>query len=102
MSNRSLRVNELIQRELSAVLHTHYQTEAAAITITSVDIAPDLHDGRVYFSVIGSEEFAEAKKRWLRKIGGDLQQEVSRRVTLKYLPKLRFIADGSTARGVKI
>ena len=102
MSNRTLRVNELVQRELSRILHTHYQAEAAAVTITSVDIAPDLHDGRVFFSVIGAPQLVADKGEWLQRIGPSLQHEVARRVVLKYTPKLKFIADHSVARGVAI
>ena len=36
MSNRTVRVNELVQRELSAILRQRYQTESVAITITEV------------------------------------------------------------------
>ena len=45
MSNRTIRVNELIQRELGDILHRRYQSETVAITITEVRVAPDLRDG---------------------------------------------------------
>ena len=55
MSNRTLRINELVQREISAYLHTRYQSEAVRITITSVRVSPDLHEGRVFYSVLGGK-----------------------------------------------
>ncbi|HYP16009.1 MAG TPA: ribosome-binding factor A, partial [Opitutus sp.] len=66
MSNRTLRVNELLQRELSDILRKRYQSESVAITITEVRVAPDLRDARVFVSVVGSEEEQVAKLRWLR------------------------------------
>ena len=54
MSNRTLRVNELIQRELSAILRQRHQSEAVAVTITEIRVSPDLRDARVFVSVIGS------------------------------------------------
>ena len=42
MSNRTIRVNELIQRELSAILRKFYQAEAVTITIAEVRVSPDL------------------------------------------------------------
>ena len=36
MSNRTLRVNELVQREINDILHTHWQSESVAITVTEV------------------------------------------------------------------
>jgi len=58
MSNRTLRVNELIQRELSAILRQRHQSEAVAVTITEIRVSPDLRDARVFVSVIGSDDFA--------------------------------------------
>ena len=65
MSNRTLRVNELVQREINDILHTHWQSESVAITVTEVRVAPDLRDGRVFVSIIGDDELATKKLRWL-------------------------------------
>ena len=46
MSNRTLRINELVQREISAYLHTRYQGEAVRIPITAVVVSPALRDAR--------------------------------------------------------
>lgn len=99
MSNRTIRVNELLQRELSDILHRHYQTEAVAITITDVKVSPDLHDARVFVSVIGDAETAEAKLRWLRTRAVDIRQELARRIVLKFLPKFEYVLDRSVIRG---
>jgi len=95
MSNRTIRVNELVQRELSDILHRHYQSEAVAITITDVRVSPDLHDARVLISVLGSEEAAEQKLRWLRTKAVDIRQELGRRIVLKFLPKFEYALDKS-------
>jgi ribosome-binding factor A len=102
MSNRTLRVNELIQRELSDILRKRHQAEAVAITISAVDIAPDLRDGRVHVAVFGDDEFARQKLRWLHSIARELTQELNRRIVLKYMPKLTYTLDTTTARGNRI
>jgi ribosome-binding factor A len=102
VSNRTLRVNELVQRELSDILRQHYQSEAVAITITEVRVAPDLRDARVFVSVVGSEEVATEKLRWLRAKAGAIREEISRRIILKYLPKFEYLLDHSAARGARI
>lgn len=102
MSNRTLRVNELVQREISDILRKHYQTEAVAITITEVRVAPDLRDARVFVSIVGSDEAAEQKLAWLRGKAGDIREEVGRRIVLKYLPKFEYVLDKSAARGARI
>jgi ribosome-binding factor A len=102
VSNRTLRVNELIQRELSDILRKRYQAEAVALTITGVQTAPDLRDARVYVSVMGDADAAEKGLRWLGKHQQDLRFELGRRITLKYLPQFTFTLDKSTARGNRI
>ena len=99
MSNRTIRVNELVQRELSDILHRFYQSEAVAITITDVKVSPDLHDARVFISVIGDAETAEQKLRWLRTRAVDIRQELARRIVLKFLPKFEYVLDQSVIRG---
>lgn len=102
MSNRTLRVNELIQREISDILRKRYQSEAVAVTITEVRVAPDLRDARVFVSVVGNDEVAEAKLAWLRTKAVEIREEVARRIVLKYLPKFEYILDHSAIRGSRI
>lgn len=102
MSNRTLRVNELIQREISDILRKRYQSESVAITITEVRVAPDLRDARVFVSIVGTEADAEAKLHWLRDQAADIRGEVARRIVLKYLPRFEYVLDKSVARGTRI
>ncbi len=102
MSNRTLRVNELIQRELGDILHRVYQSEAVAITITEVRVAPDLRDGRVFVSIVGDEATVQDRLRWLRREAPAIRTELGRRIVLKYLPKLDYVFDKSAARGTRL
>ncbi len=102
MSNRTVRVNELVQREISDILRKRYQTEAVAVTVSEVRVSPDLRDARVFVAVVGDEETAEAKLKWLRSIARDIRDEVGRRIVLKYLPKFEFVLEQSAIRGARI
>lgn len=102
MSNRTLRVNELVQREISDILRKRYQAEAVAITITEVRVSPDLRDARVFVSIVGDAETVEQKLRWLRHQARDIREEVSRRIVLKYLPKFDYVLDKSTSRSTRV
>ncbi len=102
MSNRTLRVNELIQRELSAILRQRFQSEAVAITFTEVRVAPDLRDARVFVSIVGSPDEVESKLRWLRAQSGVLRHELSGRIVLKFLPRFTYVLDKSAVRGSRI
>lgn len=102
MSNRTIRVNELVQRELSAILRQHYQSETVAVTITEVRVSPDLRDARVFISVVGDEELATQKLRWIRSKATEIRQEVGRRIVLKFLPKFEYRLDESTERSTRM
>jgi ribosome-binding factor A len=102
MSNRTVRVNELVQRELSDILRKRYQSETVTITITEVRVSPDLRDARVFVSVVGDETAAEEKLRWLRRHAAEIREEVGRRIVLKYLPKFEYVLDQSAIRGARI
>lgn len=102
MSTRTLRVNELIQRELSAILRTIYKDEAVAITITGVQVSPDLHEGKVFVAVTGDEEDEAKSLRWLKHNSKEFRFEMGRRIVLKHMPHFSYHIDTSTARGNRI
>jgi ribosome-binding factor A len=102
MSNRTLRINELVQREISSYLHTRYQSEAVAITITGVQIAPDLHTGKVFYSVVGGKVILEEVTRWLEGKAGEIRYELGRRIVLKFLPQLTYVLDQSSERASRV
>jgi ribosome-binding factor A len=102
MSNRTVRINELLQRELSDILRKKYQAESVAMTITEVRVAPDLRDAIVFVSIVGDETYAEERLRWLRKQAFDIREEISRRIVLKFLPKFDYRLDLSVDRGVRL
>jgi ribosome-binding factor A len=99
---RTLRLNELLHRELSALLHSEHQAESVAITIGGVDVAPDLTGCRVFVAVTGDDEMTEDRLRWLRRMAGRFRAELSRRIVLKHLPALTFELDVATSRGNRI
>jgi ribosome-binding factor A len=102
MSNRTVRVNELVQREISDILRRRYQSEAVAVTVSDVKVSPDLRDGWVYIAVVGDEKMAETKLRWVRSKAAEIREELSHRIVLKYLPKFQYVLDTSAIRGARI
>jgi ribosome-binding factor A len=102
MSNRIVRINELVQRELSAYLRKRYQSEAAAITIASVEIAPDLKTGKVFVSILGSEDAVAGRMAWLRRQARELRREVGRHVVMKWTPLLDYVLDDTSVRATRV
>ena len=102
MSNRIVRINELVQRELSAYLRKRYQSESATITITSVEIAPDLKTGKVFVSILGAEDAVAGRLAWLHRQARELRHEVGRHVVMKWTPLLDYVLDDTSVRATRV
>ena len=102
MSNRTVRINELLQREISHVLHTKCGQEAVLYTITAVEIAPDLRTAKVYFSLLKKDADPLRGGKWLRAKVGLISEHLRRYVQLRYLPKLEFVHDESPDRAERV
>lgn len=102
MTQRNIRVNELIKREISELLHTRFQQETVRITITDVRASPDHRKAMVFFSVLGDEVEARSAGRFLRNNAKEIRTLVGKRIVLKHLPHLQFKHDPSLARGMDI
>jgi ribosome-binding factor A len=102
MSTRTLRVNELLQRELSALLRRKYNADAAPITITAVEVTPDVREGKVYVSVTGDDEVAAERMKWLRKHARELRLALGDIIILKHMPVMTYHLDNVTERGNRI
>lgn len=102
MSLRLARVNELIKREIANYLSTRYGSVTVRWTITSVDVAADLRNATVAYSVVGDELSVREAQEFFRKHAGEIRGEVSKHVILKYSPKLKFVRDLGIERGNRV
>ncbi len=102
MKERLARVCEVLKRELSSSMNREVQFEVPLVTITSVDITPDLKNAHVFVSAIGTDsERAEVLQR-LNAARVFLQQDVAKRVILKNTPHFHFHMDESIERGTRV
>lgn len=102
MGERKIRVGELIKRELSMALHGRWRAESVAITLTGVDISPDLKKAKVYYSVLGGREAAAKAGKFLASVRGELRGIIGKNIVIKYTPELSFVYDPSVERGMHI
>jgi len=102
-SRRQRRVSELIHRELSLLLMLDARDPRLAdVTITAVDITPDLMLAHVYFTVLGDEEKVTEARSGLERATGYLRTQLAARVQLRIVPHLSFELDKSAAYGRRI
>ena len=93
---RQLRVGELIRRNLSDVLargDVHDpDLERISITVGEVRMSTDLKVATAYVLPLGGK-FADEALAALRRNTGELRHLISRNMTLKFTPQLRFVLD---------
>lgn len=100
-SQRQLRVGELIRRSLSDVLmkgDVHDpDLNRISITVTEVRVTPDLRIATTFVLPLGGDgkdEMLEA----LRRNKGELRHLVSKKMTIKHAPELKFVIDDTYDR----
>ncbi len=100
-SQRQLRVGELIRRTLSEVLQRgdihDPELGAMSITVGEVRTSPDLRVATAYVLPLGGGHRDEAIAA-LNRNKGELRRAVSKALTLKFSPELRFVIDESFDR----
>lgn len=102
---RLVRVNELLKREIAEDLYRNFSMsdfDAAALTVTRVECAPDLRDANVFVSIFGHENEREGMIRYLNRHRQEIVRLMVKRVKLKYTPRLHFILDESIEEGDNI
>ena len=95
-SQRQLRVGEELRHLISNVLHreTFYDSilENNNITVTEVNVSPDLKNAKVYVMPLGGEQKLEVLES-LNRIKGYIQKLISSDIKLRQIPKLSFVID---------
>lgn len=102
MKHRLPRVNEILKRELGAMLTREMTFPAQLVTIQQVDVTPDLKHAHVFVSMIGTEEQQHQSMAKLHDARIQLQHDLSRRVVLKFTPRLHFKLDVAAERGDRV
>ena len=102
-SNRISRIDEDLQRELSALMRRAKdpRLQQGLFTITGVETTGDLRYAKVYYSVLGEVDEKELR-RGLKSIAPWLRRELGSVLTLRYTPELLFERDLSMERGQRL
>ena len=101
-SNRIGRINEEIQRELSALIPAVKDPRVSGmISVTAVETTPDLRYAKAYISVLDKEN-GERGLKGLRSASGWLRRELGSALKLRYTPELVFQLDDSIDKGAHI
>lgn len=94
MNRRMQRLNGLFQEELADLIREVRDPRMASIvSITKVDISPDLEKGVVHISVLGEAAEKQATIDALTHALPFLRRELLHRINIRRIPWLTFVLD---------
>ena len=102
-SNRLMRINEEIQKELSGMIRNlkDPRVQDTMISITRVETTPDLRYAKVYVSFLQEDRAAEALKG-LKSASGYLRRELGSVLRLHHTPDIQWALDDSITYGARM
>jgi ribosome-binding factor A len=101
-SRRTAKVAEAIREEVSTtILFGLKDPRVKNVTVTRVEVSPDLRNAKVYVSVMGDEKMQRLSLRGLESARGFLQAKLAERVQIRYTPILHFHLDQGINRSIE-
>ena len=96
---RPQRLGDLMQRDLSELIRLELRDpRVGMITITSVDVSPDMSHAKVFFTLLEKDKL-EDTLHGLKRSAGFLRSQLAKRIKMYTTPELRFTYDESVERG---
>ena len=94
-AKRTHRVGEEFREILAEAILKLKDPRVGFVTVTHVDVAPDLKSALVFYTAMGEESERKGTRAALRSASGHLRQVIGHEVRLKFLPQLEFREDQS-------
>jgi ribosome-binding factor A len=103
MSQRPIRVGEQIREDLTELITREVHDPGIGfITITRVEVTPDLQQARVNYTTLGDDKARRETRRALERATPFLRRQLGRRLRLRRIPELQFFYDESIERHDRI
>ncbi|MDD5146347.1 MAG: 30S ribosome-binding factor RbfA [Candidatus Pacebacteria bacterium] len=99
---RIKKINALIKREVGQMILEELEFPAGVFaTLTNVDTSLDLTDSKIEISVFPASKLAQALKI-LDSQAGHLQHLLNRKLSLHFVPRIRFVPDKALGNAQKV
>lgn len=85
-----------------AILTELRDPRVADVTVTYVEVSPDLRQAKVHISVMGDEAKQKLCLQGLASSAGFLQTKIGQRIDTRYTPRLRFELDLGVKKSLAI
>lgn len=93
MSDRIIKVDELIRQQLGEIISGEVEFPLGTlVTITKVSTSADLKNCKVFLTVMPLKKQHEAIKILIKEVR-NLEKWLNRKITLRRIPKLKFVFD---------
>jgi ribosome-binding factor A len=102
-TRRQRKVAELLHEEISQLIQYGTQDPRIGfVTVTGVDVTPDLRLARVYVTVLGDKADAKSTLEGLNNAKGYFRRQLGQSISLRYIPEIVFKLDTSLEQGMHI
>ena len=101
-TRRTVRVAEVLRKELAACMSQSLDLEGLLITISSVELPPDMRQAFIYVSTLHPDLEQERALDVLNRNRKAWQSSIGRRLGLKFTPQLIFRFDHAVERGDRV
>ncbi len=102
-SRRPQRLALQIQQEVSLMISRDMKDRRVGfVTVTGVQLSPDLRHARIFISLMGSEAEKKESLDTLNHATGWIRHELGQRIRTKFLPDIVFLTDTSQDYGERI
>jgi ribosome-binding factor A len=102
-AKRAKRVGVRIRQEVADLLLRRVKDPRIGfVTITEVDVSPDLRRAKIYYSVVGTEVDRQRAAEGLHRASSFIKRELAPRLQLKFMPEIGFVYDPSLEYGDRI
>ena len=93
-AQRLARIEGEMQRVLSTLVSREVRDPRVGnITVTAVNVAPDMSTARIFFMPFGDKHTPEEVTEGLNRASGFLRGAIGRALSLRHAPKLEFVYD---------
>lgn len=101
-TRRTVRVAEVLRKELSACMSQSLELEGMLITISSVELPPDMRQAYIYVSTLNPKLEQDKALAILVRSRRAWQSFIGRRLGMKFTPQLIFRFDSAVERGDRV
>jgi ribosome-binding factor A len=102
-SRRVLKVAEAIREVVGMAILTEIRDPRVEnVTVTFVEVSPDLRLAKVHVSVMAEPKKQELAVKGLQNAAGFLQHKIGNRIDTRYTPKLKFVLDQGIKNAMQV